>query len=88
MAGMADFKPDLRTMVVLPEYQRRGIASKLLKWGTEKADQEKIVGYLNARPSGKGIYERAGWQIMRISDIELPGYHIAPNMSMMRQRPS
>ena len=84
---MADFRPDLRTMAVLPEYQRRGIASTLLKWGTEKADREKMVGYLNARPSGKGIYERAGWQLVRISDTELPGYYVTPNMSMMRPRP-
>lgn len=56
-----------------PDYHGRGIASMLLKWGLDRADQEGLEAYLSASPSGRPLYEKRGFQLLLIEDI-CPGY--------------
>ncbi|KAE9371562.1 acyl-CoA N-acyltransferase [Stipitochalara longipes BDJ] len=44
-----------------PEYQRRGVASRLLGYGLEKADREGVKVYLSASPMGAVVYARLGF---------------------------
>lgn len=55
--------------MVSPKHQRKGIGHKLLQWGTDRADREKIVAYLNGRPAGLKLYEAAGFE--RIAKLEI-----------------
>jgi len=51
---------------VLPEHQRRGVASLLLLDGTNLADQEDPVPpmYLEAMPDAVPVYKRFGYQLV------------------------
>jgi GNAT superfamily N-acetyltransferase len=49
-------------MMVSPKHQRKGIGRKLIEWGINKADEERIVGYLNARPAAMKLYQAAGFE--------------------------
>jgi len=52
----------LEILGTLPEYHRKGIASKLLQWGCEMADEAGIDSYLDASVAGKPLYERFGYE--------------------------
>jgi len=51
----------LAALAVHPNYQRRGIASMLLKWGLDAADRDGLPLYLEASQSGKPVYSRHGF---------------------------
>jgi GNAT superfamily N-acetyltransferase len=51
----------LELVATRPEYQGRGAAGKLLRWGMERADEEGTETYLEASPDGKPIYEHFGF---------------------------
>ncbi|KAL0782607.1 hypothetical protein CaCOL14_000513 [Colletotrichum acutatum] len=51
----------LDTLVTHPDYQRRGAASMLLKWGCALADEDGVAAYVDASKTGKGLYERFGF---------------------------
>ncbi len=76
----------LRRIAVLPTHQRRGIASRLLQWGVDVADQGKMVCYLNARPAGRPLYDKVGWKALGEMDWSVPGLEVAPLVPMMRAR--
>jgi GNAT superfamily N-acetyltransferase len=44
-----------------PAYERRGVASALVKWGLEKADKEGWPCITEASPRGKQVYARLGF---------------------------
>ena len=51
----------LELVATRPEYQGKGAAGKLLRWGIERADKERTETYLEASPDGKPIYEHFGF---------------------------
>ena len=53
--------------------------------GVERADEEKLLGWLNARPAGYQLYERAGWEEVSVTEISVPGLEVAPLVSMLRK---
>ncbi|KAJ5902340.1 GNAT family acetyltransferase [Penicillium taxi] len=59
----------LELLCVLPEYQRIGIGSALLKWGIEKADASNARIYLEATMEGVPAYLKHGWKI--VEEIQL-----------------
>lgn len=65
--------PDLEILGVHPAYQGRGLASKLLKWGLQRADEEGVEVYLSSSPEGRPMYEKNGFQ-GRNSFSPFPGY--------------
>jgi ribosomal protein S18 acetylase RimI-like enzyme len=58
---------------VHPSYQGCGLASKLLKWGLERADAEGVETYLSASPEGRPMYEKYGFRIVDTFS-PFPGY--------------
>ncbi|PKY07114.1 acyl-CoA N-acyltransferase [Aspergillus campestris IBT 28561] len=60
----------LKMLATRPEYRGQGIASRLLRWGMERAEEEKVPVFLSSSPAGKSVYERAGFEekAMRVLD--------------------
>lgn len=56
------FYATLWDMLVMPEYRRRGIATSMLALVLEHCRSRQIVS-LVATPSGRKIYERAGFSL-------------------------
>ncbi|KAE8446102.1 hypothetical protein EG329_012473 [Mollisiaceae sp. DMI_Dod_QoI] len=63
----------LELVATRPEYQGKGAAGKLLRWGIERSDEEGTETYLEASPDGKPIYERFGFQEVDRLVVELEG---------------
>lgn len=51
---------------VLPQYERRGIGSKLLKAHLEEAQEDGVSVYLGATPAGKPLYDRHGFEVVSL----------------------
>ena len=56
---------------VLPQYQRQGIGSGLLRWGFEEFDLEKEKVWLQTQMRGRNVYRRYGWVDVDYLDIDL-----------------
>ncbi|KAJ5739083.1 hypothetical protein N7533_011867 [Penicillium manginii] len=52
----------LDLLAILPEYQGRGLSSKLLRWGCDQADQFGVRVYLEATGDGYPVYIKYGWK--------------------------
>jgi GNAT superfamily N-acetyltransferase len=71
-------------MMVHPDHQRKGIGQKLLQWGVDYADKEKIAGWLFARPAGSKMYRNNGWKAVATLPFDVPGMEIEPSLAMLR----
>jgi WD repeat-containing protein 48 len=56
----------LNSLATHPDHRGRGAASLLLDWGTKKADEEGLIAYLDATGVGKGLYEKAGFEVRKV----------------------
>ncbi len=64
-------KGELRSLYVLPEFQQKGIGTKLLKAVEQKASQKGYTELsLEANPSAKPFYERLGYRKTKESKIK------------------
>jgi hypothetical protein len=52
----------LELVATRPEWQGKGAAGRLMRWGLEKADEDGVESYLEASPDGKPIYEHFGFR--------------------------
>jgi len=48
-------------IAISPDYQRRGIGSKLVSYGVTKADEAGIPIFLTASPLGAKLYPKFGF---------------------------
>lgn len=62
----------LSLLGVHPSYGGRGLAKRLLQWGTDKADEEDRVCYLSASPKGLPVYKKVGFEVLG-ADVCYPG---------------
>ncbi|OIW30684.1 acetyltransferase [Coniochaeta ligniaria NRRL 30616] len=51
----------LDTIGTHPDYQRRGAASMLVKWGCDLADKHGVGAYVDASKAGAPLYQRFGF---------------------------
>ncbi|CAO2650710.1 Nn.00g020020.m01.CDS01 [Neocucurbitaria sp. VM-36] len=58
----------LNSFMTHPDQQGRGAARLLLDWGLKKADKEDLVIYLDATETGRPIYEKRGFKLMRATE--------------------
>ncbi|OJD16943.1 hypothetical protein AJ78_02925 [Emergomyces pasteurianus Ep9510] len=66
----------LELIATSPAFERQGHASRLLKWGIEKADKEKARIFLEATPAGLPLYERLGWRVVDTMHVKLADFGI------------
>jgi len=52
-----------------PSYNGKGIASMLLKWGLDRADNDGMPVFLSASPAGKPMYERRGFRVVQEEEV-------------------
>lgn len=78
--------PDLSMLHTGPQYQKRGAASALMKWGSQRADELSLPIYLESSPTAHPIYHKYGFKDVGRVDIDLTPYggagltHSAPCM--------
>jgi ribosomal protein S18 acetylase RimI-like enzyme len=58
---------------VHPSEKGRGLGSKLLRWGLERADAEGVEVFLSASPEGRPMYEKYGFRAVN-TFAPYPGY--------------
>jgi predicted acetyltransferase len=49
-------------LTVMPEAQRRGVSSALLREGLKEADRRGLPAFIEASPVGLGLYKKFGWK--------------------------
>jgi GNAT superfamily N-acetyltransferase len=76
-------------MMVHPNHQRKGIGKKLLQWGLDRADKEKIVSWLFARPAAAKMYRNAGFKPVGLLEVHVPEddepLDVVPGEAMLRE---
>ena len=58
-------------MCVHPEFQRRGIGRLLMEWGLERMDGLELEGFIEATPSGKGLYSKSGFRPVKDVSVDM-----------------
>ena len=53
------------------KFQKQGAASLLLKWGTERADDNNLPAYLEGTKSGYNVYRKYGFEEVDNLSIEI-----------------
>lgn len=53
----------LEMMATHPEFQKKGLASTIVKWACERADSEGVEFYLDASVKGRPLYEKCGFVV-------------------------
>ena len=61
---------------VHPRYQRRGIGKRLLKWGIERSNTERVPIGLAASPDGASLYMSVGFQDLGPAVLNGDGWRI------------
>lgn len=56
----------LNSLATHPDHQGRGAAKVMLDWGVGKADSEGLVLYLDATATGRAVYEKRGFRLVRV----------------------
>ena len=78
--------PEIPTMVVHPDYQRRGIAKKLLLAACAHADKVGQDVYLEASPAGRKLYTSNGFEECGVDDLgKIVGAEYFPLTYMLRK---
>jgi GNAT superfamily N-acetyltransferase len=61
-------------LTVVPEVQRKGVGSALLREGLKEVDRRGWPSFIEASPAGLGLYKKFGWEEMVESTINLRDY--------------
>jgi GNAT superfamily N-acetyltransferase len=61
----------LDTLVTLPQHERRGAGSMLVRWGCERADEVGVQAYLEASLIGAPLYARHGFVGKKEIELDL-----------------
>lgn len=61
----------LDTLITHPRHHRRGAGGLLVQWGCEQADVKGVEAYLEASPMGAPLYERYGFQRIKMMSLDL-----------------
>ncbi|KAK3322858.1 acyl-CoA N-acyltransferase [Apodospora peruviana] len=69
-------------LYVLPAFQRRGVGSALLKWGTDLVDaaaaDKNAFAWVHSSAGAWKAYEKAGFEVVRTLDVDLDEYAPVP----------
>lgn len=73
----------LQILGTLPGFRRHGYATKLVRWGMDRAASDKVVLTLNASPEGHGLYSGLGFQVQGTQKIQAAGEKLALYLKAM-----
>ncbi|KAI5461565.1 acyl-CoA N-acyltransferase [Mariannaea sp. PMI_226] len=54
----------LELIGVRKEWMGKGVASAMMRWGVERADEDGLPCFLEATPEGRGMYEKYGFRVL------------------------
>ncbi|PWY80750.1 acyl-CoA N-acyltransferase, partial [Aspergillus sclerotioniger CBS 115572] len=57
-----------------PSYRRRGVASEMIKWGIDRADEEGIEAFVISAPMARPVYLKHGFELV-LEGEDLGGEH-------------
>ncbi|KAF7170549.1 hypothetical protein CNMCM6106_005183 [Aspergillus hiratsukae] len=60
---------DVEMLGTQPGYHGRGLASRLLRWGLERADEVGLETYLSSSPAGRPLYEKYGFRVVEEREV-------------------
>lgn len=75
---------ELNTLVVSPEYQRRGIGKLLIEDGLKEADRLGLQAVLGASKEGLGLYKKHGFTEFEVMEVRLWEYEGGEGMGLDR----
>lgn len=64
----------LSILATHPDHHRKGAGGKLVKWGTDLADEQGIECYLEASIEGRPLYERLGFRVVKEVPFKLENF--------------
>ena len=73
----------LMSLAVDPDYQRKGVGSKLLNAMFEKTDRCGYSTYVSADPDNVDFYKKHGFEVIKEANIKIKSYDLA-NWEMVR----
>ncbi|KAG0319652.1 hypothetical protein BGZ99_004983 [Dissophora globulifera] len=59
---------------VAPACQGQGVGSTLMKWSTDKADEEAVYSWVSSSMDGHNVYARAGFMEVGRQELRLNDY--------------
>ena len=65
-------------LMVVPEFQRRGAGSALLRYGTKFCDEKGVFAWVHSSEMAWKAYEKTGFQVIRSLDCDLDEYAPMP----------
>lgn len=76
-------------LATVPQYQGRGVASALLRWGMEQAAERRVGIFLEATMDGYALYCKYGWEDVCeiIMEYEPLGGRGSQRFMLMRRAP-
>lgn len=61
----------LNILFTHPEHRGKGVASLVMEWGLERADELGLETYIEATDVGKPVYEKFGFDAIEMSELHL-----------------
>lgn len=77
----------LDTLVTLPQHERKGAGSMLVRWGCERADEAGVEAYLEASLMGAPMYARHGFEAVKQVELDMKKWGGKENMSFVVSLP-
>jgi GNAT superfamily N-acetyltransferase len=68
----------LVSLSVGPDFQSRGVGSRLLRWGTEMADKAGVFIWVHSSEAAWKTYEKHGFEVVETLDVNLDDWAPAP----------
>ncbi|KAL3426334.1 acetyltransferase [Phlyctema vagabunda] len=63
---------------VAPAFQKRGVGSALLKWGTDLADTENVFIWVHSSEPAWSAYAKSGFEVIGTLDVDLDEWAVRP----------
>jgi GNAT superfamily N-acetyltransferase len=79
---------DVQLLATHPAYQRRGLATKLLKHVLDMADRKGKLSYIEATDAGFPVYQRLNYKQIDLLEVDLSkwgGKGVGLNRIMLRE---